>query len=74
MSSRAYLRRSQVTKGFSNWKDVFKKHFQSKCHAEAVEAVVTVPRTTRNVRELLSTAHRAEKEPAKDFIQYLLSC
>ena len=35
-----------TTRGFSNWKDAkvaFTKHEQTKCHKEAVHAVVTVP-------------------------------
>ena len=51
----------------------FKRHLQSTCHAEAVEAVVTLPRSTRNVGELLSTAHKAEKKLARDMLQIILS-
>ena len=48
-----------VTKGFSNWKDAtssFKKHQASKAHGEPVQAVITLPKTTKNVGELLSSS------------------
>ena len=67
---------SQVTKGFSNWKDAtvaFRKHGQSKCHSEAVEVVVTLPKVTKDVGEQLSTAHRAKKEKATEMLQLILS-
>ena len=65
-----------MTKGFSNWKNAtvgFKKHVQSKCHAEAVEVVVTLPKTTKDIGEQLSRAHRLEKEQARDMLQLILS-
>ena len=65
-----------MTKGFSNWKDAtiaFKKHVQSKCHAEAVKVVVTLPKTTKDVGEQLSRAHRMEKEQARDMLRLILS-
>ena len=64
-----------MTKGFSNWKGAtvgFKKHVQSKCHAEAVEVVVTLPKTTKDIGEQLSRAHRLEKEQARDMLQLIL--
>ena len=65
-----------MTKGLSNWKDTtvaFKKHLQSKSHIEAVEVVVTLPKTTKDVGEQLSRAHRAEKEQARDMLRLILS-
>ena len=65
-----------MTKGFFNWKDAtvnFKKHLQSKSHREAVDAVVKLPKTTRDVAEQLSRAHRAEKEQARDTLHLILS-
>ena len=50
--------------GFSNWKDAtvrFVKHEQTTTHKIAVDLVVTLPRTTRDVGEMLSSAHAAEK-------------
>ena len=51
----------------------FKKHLQSKSHAEAVEAVVKLPKTTNNVGEQLSRAHRVDKEQARDMLLLILS-
>ena len=62
---------TQVTKGFFYWKDAtvaFKKHVQSKSHNEAVEVVVILPKTTKDVGEQLSRAHRADKEQARDIL------
>ena len=67
---------AQTTKGFSNWKDAtasFKKHLQSKAHGEAVEVVVILPKTTKDVRELLSQAHRLQKTNARDMLRLILS-
>ena len=67
---------NQVTRGFSNWKDAtvsFKKHSQSKAHNESVQVVVTLPKTTKDIGELLSTEHRAEKEMARDMLRMILS-
>ena len=51
----------------------FMKHLWSKAHGEAVEVVVTLPKTTKDVGELLSTAHKAQKEQARDMLQLILS-
>lgn len=53
-----------LSKGFSNWKDAtegFRRHERSKCHADAVQVIVVLPRTTRDVGETLSTIHAREK-------------
>ena len=66
---------SQVTSGFCNWKDAtvaFSKHLQSKSHIEAVEAVNTLPKQTKDVGAQLSIAHKAEEE-ARDMLQIILS-
>ena len=58
-----------MSKGFCNWKDAtasFKKHKESKTHCEAVEAVITLPSTTKDVGELLRAAHKREKQLARD--------
>ena len=67
---------SQVTSGFCNWKDAtvaFSKHLQSKSDIEAVEAVITLPKQTKDVGAQLSVAHKAEKEEARDMLQIILS-
>ena len=65
-----------VVKGFSNWKDAtssFKKHQASKAHGEAVQAVITLPKTTKNVGDLLSSAYTAQREQARDMLRIILS-
>ena len=47
-----------ISRGFKNWNDatrVFRCHELSSCHKEAIEMVVTLPATTKHVRELLSS-------------------
>ena len=49
---------------FNNWKDAtvgFASHEKSVTHRRAVEAVITIPQTTRNVGEMLSSAHAEEQ-------------
>ena len=53
-----------VYPGFSNWKDgiaAFESHEKSATHKRAVEGVITLPKTTRDIGELISSAHAAEK-------------
>ena len=41
-----------ITKGYQNWKDTtssFRNHEGSACHKEAVEKMVTIPATHRDV-------------------------
>eukprot|EP00731_Ephydatia_muelleri_P024881 Em0016g1152a len=45
----------------------------SKSHIEAVEAVITLPKQTKDVGAQLSIAHKAEKEEARDMLQIILS-
>ena len=52
------LDRAFISRGFSNWKDAsvkFANHEKSNCHQEAVLKTVTIPTTTSNVAEILST-------------------
>ena len=54
----------QVSKGFFNSKDgtiAFRKHEKILCQKEAVEKLLTLPSTTRDIGELLSSAHAQEK-------------
>ena len=53
-----------ISKGFTNWKDAtvkFAIHASSKCHKEAVLKMVTLPSSTKNVAESLSTQVTREK-------------
>ena len=54
----------------------FRKHQDSKTHREAIEAVITLPKTTADVGELLSKAHREEKVAARDMLTiiYIVQC
>ena len=54
-----------VSNGFSNWKDAtmsFRKHDSSGCHKKGVEKMITLPATTRDIVEMLSSMHSSEKE------------
>ena len=65
---------SQVTTGFCNLKDAtltFSKHLQSKSHIDAVEAIITLPKQTKDVGVQLSFAHKAEE--VRDMLQMILS-
>ena len=53
-----------LSDGFSNWKDAtvrFVNHEKTMTHKIAVDLIVTLPRTTRDVGKMLSSAHAAEK-------------
>lgn len=53
-----------VMQGFCNWKlatTSFWQHEASACHKEAVERVLTLPVTTKDSGEALSSAHAQEK-------------
>ena len=64
-----------IDRGFHNWKDAsgdkgcFNSHEQSKCHKIAVEVIISLPKTTRDVGEMLSSDHAKEK---RDNTEYLL--
>ena len=66
----------QVTQGFCNWKDAihsFKKHEKSVCHREAVEVMITLPATTRDIGEQLSHQHAIQKEKNRDALYQIFS-
>ena len=55
---------SFIQKGFTNWKDAtegFRRHEQSKCHQDAVQVMTVLPRTVRDIGELLSSARARGK-------------
>lgn len=53
---------------------MFKKHEISGCHCEAVDVVITLPRTTRDIGEQLSLQHAKEKESNREvFLKILRS-
>ena len=52
---------SFLSRGFMNWKDAtasFRKHEQSKCHKDAVQVMIVLPKTTRNIGDTLSNENR----------------
>ena len=62
--------------GFSNWKDAkvaFRNHEQTKCHKEAVQTVVALPKDYRDCAELLSSQHAKEKANNRQMMLKLLS-
>ena len=62
-----------LSTGFSNWKDAtvgFTNHEKSAMHKLAVEVVVTLLQTHKDVGEMLSTSHAAEKAWLKCTINY----
>ena len=64
-----------VSPGFSNWKDgiaAFESHEKSATHKRAVEGVITLPKTTRDIGELISSAHAAEKRKTNSALLLLL--
>ena len=65
-----------VTRGFHNWKLVttsFPQHETSACHMQAVERVFTLPATTTDIGEALSTAHAQEKLENRQCLLKILS-
>lgn len=65
-----------VSKGFSNWKDAtgsFRKHDSCNCHKEAVEKMITLPATTKDIGETLSELHASEKARNRKCLLKILS-
>ena len=61
--------------GFSNWKNAlekFENHQNTKSHCESM-LVVSIPGTTRDVGELLSTSHAKEKAESREILKIILS-
>ena len=59
-----------------NWKNataLFQKHEQSACHREAVDVVLTLPATTKDIGEQLSQQHAKEKESNQKMLLKILS-
>ena len=67
---------SFLSTGFSNWKDAtvaFKKHHLSACHHSAVDVMITIPATTRDIGEQLSQIHSQEKATNRRMFLKILS-
>ena len=70
------LEPSFVTRGFSNWKDatmLFRKHEESGCHKDAMQVIVTIPKHTSDVGEMLSHTLIVEKKENRLCLRKLLS-
>ena len=53
-----------ISKGFVYWKDAtaaFRKHQESGCHREAVEALTVLPKQVSDIGEVLDKQHMEEK-------------
>ena len=53
-----------ISSVYSNWKDgtaSFSSHDKTEMQKQTMEVVVTLPRTTKDVNESLSSSHAAEK-------------
>lgn len=69
------LEQTSISTGFSNWKDAatkFCKHEGSRCHKDAVLKTTTLPATTPDVGEMLSSELAKERlERRKMFLKLL---
>ena len=63
-----------MSKGFCNWTVCFKKHEQSSCHKEAVEMMISIPASTRDVGEMLSSQLAIEKKKNREIFLTILAC
>ena len=58
------LEQTFISSGFSNWKDAtakFAKHEGSRCHKDSVLKTITLPATTSDVGEMLSSRLAKER-------------
>ena len=54
-----------ISRGFNNWKDatmLFRKHEESGCHKDATQVVITIPKDTPDVGEILSHTLAVERK------------
>eukprot|EP00731_Ephydatia_muelleri_P012476 Em0006g1370a len=71
---------SFISRGYCYWKDAtgkkggFCRHEASGCHKAAVEAVVTLPKTTGDIGELLSSAYAKEKASNQKNLMTVARC
>ena len=65
-----------MSKGFTNWKDAtvaFRQHESSKCHKEAQEKLVTLPASSQDIGEMLSSSLAEEKAVAQHALLKILN-
>ena len=65
----AFTTRGLVVTG----KVAFTKHEQSRCHKEAVDAVITVPSSYKDCAEILSSQHAKDKANNRQMLYKILS-
>lgn len=56
--------KSTFVSGFCNWKDgtrCFSRHENTSAHKAAVDVSINIPRTSREVGDMLSSAHTQQK-------------
>ena len=62
--------------GFTNWKkalEKFEKHQNTGSHHEAVDLIVKIPSTTKNVGEMLSTTYASQKDENRKMLLVIRS-
>ena len=65
-----------MTRGFSNWKDgtiAFRNHEKSASHGEAVQVIIRLPSTTRDIGEQLSQQHATQKLKNRQALHQIIS-
>ena len=70
------LEQNFISTGFHNWKDAtakFSKHESSQCHKEAVLKIITLPSTTGDVGEMMSSQLAKQRLERKKCLLKLLS-
>jgi len=58
-----------------NWKDAtvsFRKRERSKCHKDAIQVMVVLPKTTCNIGDSLSATHAEEKAENRKMLLKIL--
>ena len=73
--SASSIESAYITNGYTNWKDAinnFNQHERSKCHADSVLKIVTVPKTMKDVGECLSSQHAKEKSERRQLFMKIL--
>ena len=66
---------SFLLKGFCNWKDAmdcFRWHGQSKCHSDAVQVMVVLPKSVRDVGKTITTAYAQNKAENRKVLMKIL--
>ena len=65
-----------ISKGYTYWKEAttaLKKHQTSDCHREAVEILIVLPQCTKDIAELQSAEHAAQKTLNRHMFMILLN-